>query len=104
MIKLMFLTVMMGVATMASAQPMTPPSPSVRAQPANPATATPSDRSQIKCADYRRQKDGAWTPRRPVVVGGVSLSPGVAFPPGVAFSGIDVAAVLDARCGRTPGR
>jgi hypothetical protein len=98
------ITLMLLAATMASAQPLTtPPSPGVRDHPTDPAAATPPERPRAKCADFRRQKDGAWTPRRPVVVGGVSLSPGVAFTPGVAFSGINLAAALDARCVRTPG-
>jgi hypothetical protein len=67
-------------------------------------TAARPPRSQIKCADYRRQPGGGRTLRKPVVVGGVSLTPSVSFTPGVAFSGIDVEAILDARCGRVQGR
>lgn len=109
MIKLFFVTMMMGVAAMESpsgtAQPFTTsPGPAGQSQPIVSMTATSSHRPQIKCVDYRRQPDGAWTPRRPVGFGGVSLTPGTSFTPGVAFSGIDLAAILDARCSRTPGR
>jgi hypothetical protein len=66
-------------------------------------TALPT-RPQIDCADYRRQKDGAWTPRKPVVVGGMALTPSMSFTPGVAFNGIDLASLLNARCNIAIGR
>ena len=36
--------------------------------------------------------DGAVSPKTTVVVGGVTMNPGVSFRKGVAFSGVDIAA------------
>ena len=55
----------------------------------------------LACADFRRQPDGTWTPRRPVVVGGMTVTPVMSFSRGVSFGGVDPAAVLEARC-RSP--
>lgn len=38
--------------------------------------------------------DGAVSPKKSVVVGGVTMNPGVSFREGVAFSGVDIAAHL----------
>lgn len=107
-IKLILLTMMVGLTAierpaLAAQSPAEASRPGGQGQPASPAPATP-DHIKLRCADYRRQQDGAWTPRRPIIVGGVSLTPGVSFTSGVSFSGIDLAARLDARCSRTLGK
>ena len=55
----------------------------------------------LACTDFRRQPDGSWSPRRPVTIGGMTLTPAMSFSRGVSFGGVDVGAALDAHC-RSP--
>lgn len=98
MIRSLLLVLSIGAAAAANSLAAASPTTASAGDPP-PASDTP-----VRCADFRRQTDGAWTPRRPVVVGGVGLAPGVSFTPGVAFGGVDLAAVLDARCGKARPR
>lgn len=53
-------------------------------------------------AAFRRNPNGTWTPLQTVQIGGVTMGPGVSFSEGVSFSGVDVAALLNAAARRRP--
>jgi hypothetical protein len=58
--------------------------------------------SPFKCANFRHNSDGSWSPLRPITIRSgdtmATLAPGVSFGTGASFAGVDLAAVLSRRC------
>ena len=54
----------------------------------------------LRCANFRHNPDGSWSPRRPVTIAGVTIGRRVSFGEAVSVSGVDLAATLDRRCRR----
>jgi hypothetical protein len=54
------------------------------------------------CQQFRRNQDGSWTSTGSVTIenpsGKVGIGPGMTFTRGVGFMGIELAALLDAKC------
>ncbi|KKR43080.1 hypothetical protein A2356_01985 [Candidatus Nomurabacteria bacterium RIFOXYB1_FULL_39_16] len=44
---------------------------------------------------FQKNPNGSISPKIPVQIGGVTMSPGVAFTSGVSFSGVDIAQYQD---------
>jgi hypothetical protein len=68
-----------------------------------PAQAQPAqDLSALKCADFRHNSDGSWSPVREVTIqypnGIVSVAPQVSFPAGGTYMGVALAQMLNQRC------
>ena len=100
------LAVWLSLACAVDANATPPPIPAVGAAASpviSPSTSPIPAGQALTCADFHRLANGSWTPRRPVAVGGVALTPGVSFSRGVSFGGVDVAAVLDASCRSSRG-
>src|SRR5215467_4654057 len=60
--------------------------------------------SPFRCADFRHNSDGSWSPMPPVTIRSgdatATLAPGATFTTGVVFAHVDVAAELNKRCVR----
>jgi hypothetical protein len=58
--------------------------------------------SPFRCANFARNRDGSWSPLRPVTIRSgdtkATLQPGVTFSAGTNFAGVDVAAQLNRQC------
>jgi len=61
-------------------------------------TPSPLAQAQLRCADFRRNADGSWSPVRPVKVGTATLGVGVSIRREVTYAGVSPAQDLDARC------
>lgn len=53
-------------------------------------------------AAFRRNPNGSWSPIRPIQLGSITMGPGLSFNRGAFFSGVELAAVLDAAAARYP--
>ena len=93
------------LASAGTAGAAAPPGPAggASSSAASPNAAPAPAARTLDCSDFRRQPDGSWTPRRPVVVGGMTVTPAMSFSRGVSFGGVDAAATLDAHCLRRRG-
>jgi hypothetical protein len=68
-----------------------------------PALAQPAeDLSALKCADFRHNSDGSWSPVREVTIqypnGNESVGPQVTFPARGTYMGVAFAQILNQRC------
>jgi hypothetical protein len=61
-------------------------------------TPSPLAQAQLRCADFRRNADGSWSPVRPVQIGAATLGVGVSIRREVTYAGVSPAQDLDARC------
>jgi hypothetical protein len=64
-----------------------------------PSSAQPPPAKQtVKCADFKHNEDGSWSPVAPVTINGVMMSPDVSFRAGAQMGGVDIGAMLDKKC------
>lgn len=51
---------------------------------------------------FKRNPNGSWTPLKRVTIGGATIGPGASFSEGAVFSGVNLAALLNAAAERNP--
>lgn len=66
--------------------------------PPQPVSRGSAAAQPLNCADFTRNADGSWSPRRMVSMKGFTISPGVSFTEGVTINGIDLAKQLNSQC------
>lgn len=59
----------------------------------------------LTCSDFKQNPDGSWSPLHPMLVGSTPMGPGTSLQEGkaVAPGVVDLAAILNRECKRTPG-